>query len=322
MDSSQPHPFVLQNLPKGSNQSKVPNSLSKAKTNSSKGPRASHGMNINSNPRKAHSAKPSHIGYKSGNNQPFKQSQPPTHSTYSKQSSIHSNYSTLNHHTMQSQIHANKSPFKSSNQLKANRKRKAPTQSQLKHHQELHPSVHPTGRQGQSPNTALSALRQSHSPNHMNPERLSSNLRTISRGNEHTRHPKYSTPYGKVPDKTREDNARIFISNLPGEDFSEEEILAELQERCGPVIHTLWFASRMDGKFYGSGLIRFANPEDAERALQLNGATMFDRTVRIERSRCPDPIRKKPPGCCTIYLNNLSKKSRRTTITKHFRTLW
>jgi len=100
---------------------------------------------------------------------------------------------------------------------------------------------------------------------------------------------------------------RVFISNLPAE-YSESDIREELEKLCGEIQHTLWFASRTDGKFYGSGLITFATTEGADSARKFNGNLLFGRTVRIEPSRCPDPVRKKPPGCQTIYLNNLSKK--------------
>jgi len=59
--------------------------------------------------------------------------------------------------------------------------------------------------------------------------------------------------------------------------------------------------------FLSSGLITFETREGADKALSLNGCSLFGRVIRIEPSRCTDPVKKKPPGCQTVYLNNLSK---------------
>merc|ERR1719350_2232720 len=112
---------------------------------------------------------------------------------------------------------------------------------------------------------------------------------------------------------------RVFISNLPS-DFSENEIRTELEVTCGPIAHTLWFASRTDGKFYGSGLITFETREGADKVLSLNGCSLFGRVIRIEPSRCTDPIKKKPLGCNTVYLNNLSKSISDTDLRQLFRS--
>lgn len=118
-----------------------------------------------------------------------------------------------------------------------------------------------------------------------------------------------SKPNHTPPSQPSEETlrCRIFISNLPSDYGDAEQIRSELEATCGPILHTLWFASRTDGKFYGSGLITFEEPKSAQKALDMNGCTLFGRVIRIEPSRCTDPVKKKPPGCQTVYLNNLSK---------------
>jgi len=128
----------------------------------------------------------------------------------------------------------------------------------------------------------------------------------VTKASTNNRSAKSSEPKSQPKSTDETLRRRVFISNLPS-DFSESEIRNELEVTCGPIATTLWFASRTDGKFYGSGLITFETREGAEKAKSLNGCSLFGRVIRIEPSRCTDPVKKKPPGCQTVYLNNLSK---------------
>lgn len=110
---------------------------------------------------------------------------------------------------------------------------------------------------------------------------------------------------------------RVFVSNLPP-NVTDEDIRSAFHH-CGEIANTVWFPSRTDGKFYGSGLITFGAACGSEKALRLNQQSVLGRVIRVEYSSCQDPVKVKPPGCRTIYLNNVPRDAQEARIRQVFR---
>merc|ERR1712130_1027921 len=119
------------------------------------------------------------------------------------------------------------------------------------------------------------------------------------------------------PPIVKNERCRVFVSNLPP-NVSDEDIRNGFAH-CGDIANTVWFPSRTDGKFYGSGLITFCDSNGSANALRLNNQVVLGRVVRVEYSSCCDPVKVKPPGCRTIYLNNVPRDAQDARIRKVFR---
>jgi len=113
------------------------------------------------------------------------------------------------------------------------------------------------------------------------------------------------------------ERCRVFVSNLPP-NVTDEDIRAAFMH-CGDIANTVWFPSRTDGKFYGSGLITFSRHSGSENALRLNQQNVLGRIIRVEYSSCQDPVKVKPPGCRTIYLNNVPRDAQESRIRQVFK---
>ena len=108
---------------------------------------------------------------------------------------------------------------------------------------------------------------------------------------------------------------RVFVSNLPPS--SNDDDIRGAFKYCGAISNTVWFPSRTDGKFYGSGLITFADHNGAREALRMNQQNVLGRIIRVEYSSCQDPVKVKPRGCRTIYLNNVPKDAQESEYAKY-----
>jgi len=124
-------------------------------------------------------------------------------------------------------------------------------------------------------------------------------------------------PKGGSGGNNANERCRVFVSNLPP-NVTDEDIRAAFA-RCGEIANTVWFPSRTDGKFYGSGLITFARHSGSENALRLNQQNVLGRIIRVEYSSCQDPVKVKPPGCRTIYLNNVPRDAQESRIRQVFK---
>ena len=88
---------------------------------------------------------------------------------------------------------------------------------------------------------------------------------------------------------------------------------------CGTITNCKWLEDRDTGKFKGCGFITFSSPEEATKAVAMNGTEILGRPCKVDYSvgkpaRTPGaggggevrPMQAKPDGCTTLFCGNLS----------------
>mmetsp|Transcript_41368 Transcript_41368/g.56386 ORF Transcript_41368/g.56386 Transcript_41368/m.56386 type:complete len:308 (-) Transcript_41368:121-1044(-) len=119
---------------------------------------------------------------------------------------------------------------------------------------------------------------------------------------------------------------RLFVGNLSWK-IDEKS----LQKALAPnvVTHFKWLTDQESGKFYGSGFIEMATPDDAGRAVAMAGSDVLGRPVKItysptrpgdvwppvapgeegdrssSRPSAPVAMSDKPSGCRKLFAGNL-----------------
>eukprot|EP01084_Bolivina_argentea_P013620 25566_1 len=151
-----------------------------------------------------------------------------------------------------------------------------------------------------------------HNPHHNTMTNNHRNMNNYHRrsNNNHTKHVQNGKNNGN-------ERCRVFVSNLPP-NVTDAEIRNAFSH-CGEISNTVWFPSRTDGKFYGSGLITFCDGMGSKEALKMNQQNVLGRIIRCEYSSGQDPVKVKPPGCRTIYLNNVPRDAHESRIRQVFK---
>ena len=115
----------------------------------------------------------------------------------------------------------------------------------------------------------------------------------------------------------------VFMGNLSWQ--IDEASLQEAMKDCGTVTNCKWLEDRETGKFKGCGFITFSSPEEAAKAVAMNGTEILGRAIKCDFSQgkpstpggkgdgkggkgggATKPMQEKPEGCTTIFAGNLS----------------
>jgi len=115
----------------------------------------------------------------------------------------------------------------------------------------------------------------------------------------------------------------------------DDDKIREVFKDAGEIVVIDWFTHSDTGKFRGCGTLEFGTPEEANKALALNGSTVMDREMKVELQKSfggrgdkggrgdrrgrgdrggrggkndggGRPPTAKPDGCDTVFLGNLS----------------
>ena len=112
----------------------------------------------------------------------------------------------------------------------------------------------------------------------------------------------------------------VFMGNLSWQ--IDEASLQEAMKECGTITNCKWLEDRDTGKFKGCGFVTFSSPEEAAKAVAMNGQEILGRAIKCDFSQgkaaTPGggkggkgggearPMQAKPEGCTTIFCGNLS----------------
>jgi nucleolin len=124
-------------------------------------------------------------------------------------------------------------------------------------------------------------------------------------------------------------STRVFLGNLSFK--IDEEILGNVFKECGTVKEVEMVNDKKTGKFYGSAFCEFTTAEAATKALALNGQQVLGRAIKIGPAKAKpiigfgggaprddEPLGKKPKGCKTLFLGNLSFDVDDDSLRAHF----
>jgi len=112
--------------------------------------------------------------------------------------------------------------------------------------------------------------------------------------------------------------SEVFMGNLSWQ--IDEASLQEAMKDCGTITNCKWLEDRDTGKFKGCGFISFSSPEEAAKAVAMNGTEVLGRAIKCDFSQgkpstpgkgggaggAVRPMQEKPEGCNTIFAGNLS----------------
>lgn len=141
-----------------------------------------------------------------------------------------------------------------------------------------------------------------------------------------------------------QNTTRLFIGNLPFavDDNALQEFLP------GEATHIKWITDQATGRFYGSAFVEMSSSKDAAAAVGVTGASLMGRPLKINYAPARDgdawpppnkvvtgnsktttggtagrhePLKEKPPGCCKLFLGNLSYEIDDDGIFKFFDTV-
>ena len=87
------------------------------------------------------------------------------------------------------------------------------------------------------------------------------------------------------------DKNKIFVGSLPWSITSDS--LKELFVQFGEITEAILITDRDTGRSKGFGFVTFANAEDAQKALELNGKEVEGRTIVVNLAK---PRENKPGG--------------------------
>lgn len=123
-------------------------------------------------------------------------------------------------------------------------------------------------------------------------------------------HTKAAAPVAAPAEPTCE----VFMGNLSFQ--IDEASLQDAFKECGTISNCKWLEHSDTGKFKGCGFITFAAPEEAVKAVAMNGADVLGRPIKVDFSQKPAggggggrevrPMQAKPEGCNTLFAGNLS----------------
>lgn len=118
-----------------------------------------------------------------------------------------------------------------------------------------------------------------------------------------------------APETPKEATCEVFMGNLAWS--IDEASLQEAMKECGTITNCKWLEDRDTGKFKGCGFISFSSPEEAAKAVAMNGTEILGRAIKCDFSqgkpkaagggaREVRPMQAKPEGCNTLFCGNLS----------------
>ena len=118
---------------------------------------------------------------------------------------------------------------------------------------------------------------------------------------------------------------QVYMGNLAW--TIDEESLGEAFADCGEIVSVNWFEEKATGKFLGAGVVEFATPEAAAKAVAASGRVVHKRETPTrfwekrgntaeERAAAKaasrggkaeiKPLGPKPSGCYTLFMGNLN----------------
>jgi len=119
------------------------------------------------------------------------------------------------------------------------------------------------------------------------------------------------------PGEKPEGCTRVFVGNL-SYDIDEEGLRNALKD-CGEITRLKWGEDRDTGDFKGYAHVDFANSDDTEKAVALNGEMVLGRAMKVDYAQTNgsspraskgggkvQPMTEKPEGCTTLFIANLS----------------
>jgi nucleolin len=117
-----------------------------------------------------------------------------------------------------------------------------------------------------------------------------------------------------------EATCEVFMGNLSFQ--IDEASLQDAFKECGTITNCKWLEHSDTGKFKGCGFITFSSPEEAVKAVAMNGTDVLGRAIKVDFSSKPAgagsprggagggrevrPMQAKPEGCNTLFAGNLS----------------
>lgn len=107
----------------------------------------------------------------------------------------------------------------------------------------------------------------------------------------------------------------VFMGNLSFQ--IDDASIQDAFKECGTISNCKWLEHSDTGKFKGCGFITFGSPEEAVKAVAMNGADILGRPIKVDFSQKPAgagggggrevrPMQAKPEGCNTLFAGNLS----------------
>lgn len=75
------------------------------------------------------------------------------------------------------------------------------------------------------------------------------------------------------------DKNKLFVAGLPWAVTGDQ--LREIFSQYGEIIDAVVISDRETGRSKGFGFVTFANPDDAQKALSMNGTEMEGRTLTV-----------------------------------------
>lgn len=87
------------------------------------------------------------------------------------------------------------------------------------------------------------------------------------------------------------DKKKLFVGSLPWSVTSDQ--LKELFSQYGEITEAVVISDRNTGRSKGFGFVTFANEEDAQKALEMNGKDVEGRAIIVNTAR---PREERRPG--------------------------
>eukprot|EP00746_Dinoflagellata_sp_MGD_P167393 gnl/MRDRNA2_/MRDRNA2_97974_c0_seq1.p1 gnl/MRDRNA2_/MRDRNA2_97974_c0~~gnl/MRDRNA2_/MRDRNA2_97974_c0_seq1.p1 ORF type:complete len:322 (-),score=60.09 gnl/MRDRNA2_/MRDRNA2_97974_c0_seq1:9-974(-) len=116
------------------------------------------------------------------------------------------------------------------------------------------------------------------------------------------------------PRITRNKNL-VYVSGLSW--YTKDDRLCEFFGDCGDVVEAKVFSDKETGRPSGRGIVKFAEPDAAKRALQLDGEALDGRKI-IVREYTNDGPRKQDPNRHEVFLASISWSTTAESVAKHF----
>eukprot|EP00615_Pteridomonas_danica_P001226 CAMPEP_0114359492 /NCGR_PEP_ID=MMETSP0101-20121206/23059_1 /TAXON_ID=38822 ORGANISM="Pteridomonas danica, Strain PT" /NCGR_SAMPLE_ID=MMETSP0101 /ASSEMBLY_ACC=CAM_ASM_000211 /LENGTH=295 /DNA_ID=CAMNT_0001503065 /DNA_START=30 /DNA_END=917 /DNA_ORIENTATION=- len=117
----------------------------------------------------------------------------------------------------------------------------------------------------------------------------------------------------KAPAPVAEPTCEVFMGNLSFQ--IDEASLQDAFKECGTITNCKWLEHSDTGKFKGCGFITFSSPDEAGKAVAMDGTDVLGRAIKVDfsqgkpagaKNREVRPMQAKPDGCNTLFAGNLS----------------
>uniref|UniRef100_A0A7S4T585 RRM domain-containing protein n=1 Tax=Ditylum brightwellii TaxID=49249 RepID=A0A7S4T585_9STRA len=108
----------------------------------------------------------------------------------------------------------------------------------------------------------------------------------------------------RIPSEKPEGCKTVFVGNLSFD--IDENTLRDAFKVCGKIMSIRFVKDKKTGDFKGFGFIDFKNTESTDQALQLADTDIKGRSIIVEYVGDKKKDTKKPEGCKTAFVGNLS----------------